>query len=290
MGRSNELERIMSEVYQIVTDRIIDALNKGIVPWRKPWKGDTIVPTSFKTRKPYRGVNRWLLDPSINGFTSGYWMTYKQATELGGQVRKGSKGSPCVFWKIIEDRKNPTRKIPLLRQFTVFNLEQVDGIAAPETVRNDWTPIEQAEAMVNGWNNRPTILENGGDRCFYRPATDTVSMASKCAFCTPEAWYATLFHELVHSTGHQSRLDRLNGSEYAREELVAELGAAFLCAETGISNAALETNTQAYIEGWLKVLHNDPRMIVSASGAAQRAVDMIKGVQWNDTPSDTAND
>jgi antirestriction protein ArdC len=278
----------MSEVYQIVTDRIVDALNKGVVPWRKPWKGEANVPTSFKTRKPYRGVNRWLLDPTINGFSSSFWMTYKQATEMGGQVRKGSKGSPCVFWKIIDDRKNAGKKIPLLRTFTVFNLDQIDGIEMPKVERSEFVPIERAEAIVEGWTGRPTILENGGDQCFYRPATDTISMVAKCAFCAPEAYYATLFHELVHATGHESRLNRLGG-EYAREELVAELGAAFLCAETGISNADVQTNTQAYIEGWLKALKNDPRMIVSASGAAQRAVDMIKGVTWNNTPDDETN-
>ena len=268
----------MSEVYQIVTDRILAALARGVVPWRKPWTGTPTVPMNFVSRKPYRGSNRFLLDPAANGFTSPYWMTYKQASNLGGQVRRGEKSSLAVFWKFIEDRKNPLRKIPILRYFNVFNLDQIDGIAAPEPVANTNRPIDRAEQIVAGWADCPRILENGGDKCYYSPSEDTISMALRCTFDTPEGWYATLYHEMIHATGHSRRLNRLErGAEaYAREELVAELGASFLCEEAGIGNA-LTDNSAAYIASWMQRLRSDPRAIVVAAGAAERAAEMILG-------------
>jgi antirestriction protein ArdC len=267
----------MSEVYQYVTERILNALSRGVIPWRKPWNGTPNVPMNFVTRRPYRGSNRILLDPMVTGFRSPYWMTYKQAANVGGQVRKGEKSSMAVFWKFVEDRKNPQRKIPFLRYFNVFNLDQIDGIEVPQPVPNAIASIERAEQIVNGWSG-PRMIENGGDKCCYVPSTDTISMAPRSTFCTAEAWYATLYHEMVHSTGHASRLDRLKPGreEYAREELVAELGASFLCEEAGIGNA-LTDNSAAYIAGWMRALQDDPKAIVIASGAAERAADLILG-------------
>ena len=278
----------MTEVYQIVTDRILAALARGVVPWRKPWNGSANVPTNIVSRKPYRGSNRILLDPSIHGYTSCYWMTYRQAQGLGGQVRKGAKSSVAVLWRFVQDRKDPKRRIPFLRYFNVFNLEQVDGIQAPEQNPIAFNPIERAEQIANGWQGAPRMLENGGDRCFYTPSTDTISMAQRCTFRTVEAWYATLYHEMVHATGHTSRLDRLKPGreEYAREELVAELGASFLCAEAGIGNE-LADNSAAYIAGWMQALQADPKAIVVASGAAERAADLILG---RTKPTDDGDD
>jgi antirestriction protein ArdC len=233
----------------------------------------------------YRGINVFLL--SSSGYGSPYWLTYKQATERGGHVRKGEHGRKVVFWKIgtreVEDSDGDTieRKSILLRYYTVFNVEQCEGIAAPDSARTV-NPIEECERIVNGMPNPPALLEDA--RAWYRPSTDTVGMPSRNAFNCAEEYYSTLFHELTHSTGHTKRvgrdgIEKLNtfGSEsYSKEELIAEMGAAMLCGVVGIERKTL-SNSSAYLQSWINVLRSDSRMVIQAASHAQKAADYIIG-------------
>jgi len=278
------------DIYKAVTDSIIKSLETGVVPWRKPWAGVPNIPTSFASKKPYRGVNRFLLDPALHGHTSPFWITYKQAAARGGQVRAGAKGSMCVFWSFVKDRRDPTGKttFPFLKYFTVFNLDQIDGLEVPQPEpKPDFDSIQSCEEVVRDWADKPTIAHNGGDRAFYKPSTDSVSMPEQTAFTSASAYYATLFHELGHATGHEKRLNRglkdgFGSVGYAKEELVAELTASMICGTVGIGNDLIE-NSAAYIASWLRTLKGDPKMVVSAAGAAQKAADMILGTRFDST-------
>jgi len=279
------------DVYDIVTERMIALLEQGVCPWNKPWKSGSI-PSNFVSKKPYRGINVFLL--AFTGFDCPYFVSFKQATELGGTVKKGSKGFPVVFWNWFPKRENgaPVFKngkpemIPFLRYYTVFNLEQCEGIKWEKPERKDFNPIETAESYVNGMKNAPT-LTHGGSRACYSPALDCVRMPAKEAFTTPEAYYATLFHELTHATGHEKRLarkgimeiDHFGSEQYSREELVAEMGSAFLCAMSGIL-PSVEKNSAAYLANWLGVLKGDKKLVVTAAGQAQKAVDYITGKEF----------
>jgi antirestriction protein ArdC len=224
-----------------------------------------------------------------NGYGSPYWLTYKQATERGGHVRKGEHGTKVVFWKIgtreTEDADGDTieRKSIVLRYYTVFNVEQCEGIAAPDSTRTV-NPIEECERIVRQMPNPPAMEQDA--RAWYRPSTDTVGMPSRNAFNSAEEHYSTLFHELTHSTGHTKRvgrdgIEKLNtfGSEsYSKEELIAEMGAAMLCGIAGIERKTLP-NSASYLQSWINVLRSDARMVVSAASQAQKAADYILGVR-----------
>jgi antirestriction protein ArdC len=243
----------------------------------------------LSTGKPYRGINVWML--LCSGYSSNQWLTYKQAQDMGGQVRKGSKASPVVFWSFPKRENKETGEIDgfaFMKQYSVFNLDQIDGLTLPLPLENGiaFDPIEKADAVISAFQasgKAPRFQHDGGDRAFYRPSTDSVSMPVPESFTSNGAYYSTLFHEFAHSTGHASRLDRKDafnaegfGSEsYSKEELVAEFSAAFLCGETGISNEQLETNQAAYIQGWLRKLANDKTLAVSAAQKAQKAADFI---------------
>lgn len=271
-----------NQVYDYVTEAMIKALESGTVPWRRPWK-DMLPPMNFKSKKPYRGINYFLT--AFSEFKSPYWLTYKQATELGGTVKPGSESHMVVFFKIMEYEnklsKNDTKKVPLLRYYRVFNLEQIDGIEVPASEVVKFNPNKKAEDVILCMPNRPT-MEYGGDRALYHPMTDTVRLPNKTDFTSPEEFYCTAFHELAHSTGHENRLKRflshtptqIFGSEsYSKEELIAEMTAAFLCAHSGI-NQTLE-NSASYIQSWLKALKGDSKLVVQAANAAQKAADLI---------------
>ena len=276
------------DVYEIVTDRIIDLLEKGVVPWHKPWAGGSNqLPCNLVSKKAYRGVNVWLL--SCAGYSSPYWVSYKQATELGGQVRKGEKSTLVVYWKMFENIDKATgekKTIPMLRYYNVFNVSQCDGIKTPESdeiVKIDFDPIDEAEKIVNNMQKKPRITHND-QRAYYDRANDYVNMPNKETFDKVESYYSVLFHELTHATGHEDRLGRLQkdvsrfgDSSYAKEELVAEMGASFLCATSGIIERTLD-NSAAYIASWLKALKNDKKLVVSAAGKAHAACDYILGV------------
>ena len=280
----------MSTVFEIVTDRLIKLMKEGIIPWNRPWNSSSGRPTNIVSKKPYRGINVFLL--SSIPFNSRWWMTYEQAINLRGHVKKGEKGSLVVFWKMLQKLEKDSEgnerleKIPMLRYYTVFNLEQVEGVKAPqegEVKENIFTPIEKAEEIVRNMPKRPEIKQ-GGNKAFYSPGLDYVRMPEQKQFPMPEEYYCTLFHELVHSTGHSSRANRkLDGKlagfgspDYSREELVAEMGAAFLCAEAGIESAIIQ-NSAAYIQSWIRVLKGDSKLAVIASAQATKAANYILG-------------
>jgi len=288
-------------IYQIVTDRIINSLKAGVIPWEKPWKTPHFhggpFPRNFRTGKPYRGVNVLLLWSSP--YSSPFWLTFKQALDLKGSVRKGEKGTPIVFYKQLQDRKDDQtatdekkERIPfVLCYYTVFNVEQCDGLNLPQidqpTTSTQIETDETCEAIVTGWANRPALHLTGEHeyRAYYRPSSDSVHMPARPRFVDTPHYYSTLFHELVHSTGHESRLHRSFGAGfgdelYSKEELIAEMGAAFLSAIAGIANEHTHRNTTAYLQNWISQLQEDNRLIVQAAANAQKAVDLILGTTF----------
>lgn len=272
-----------NQVYGYVTDKIIGELSKGIIPWRKTWAGIGL-PANFVSGKEYRGVNVWLL--ALQPKPSNYWLTFNQVKELGGSIQKGAKSSMVVFYKSLEvERENQNGDIkadtiPFLRYYRVFNAGDIQGIEFPEIEKRNNPPIDSCRAIVENYPAPSPAIENSGFHPCYIPPTDKVEVPPPDYFENSAAYYATLFHELVHSTGHKNRLDRGKGNqfgspEYAREELVAELGAAFLCWSAGISNDSLIKNEAAYIQNWLTALKNDKTLIVKAAAKAQAAADYI---------------
>ncbi len=279
------------DVYQIVTDRIIEKLAQGTTPWRQPWMAQYGggLHKNLVSGKPYRGVNQIMT--LMSGFASPYWVTFNQAKTLGGNVKKGAKGTPIVFWNLQKRQKTDAKtgetveqKIPFLKYFTVFNVEQTEGLTVPEApVLPTISPIEAAEAAVASWRDKPGIT-HGGDRAYYSPLTDTVTLPVRGAFVSSEAYYGTLFHELTHSTGADSRLKRFQptagqfvfgSTSYSQEELVAEIGSSFIAARLGLTLD--EANTTAYLAGWLKRLRDDKKFIFHAARDAQKATDLILG-------------
>lgn len=267
-------------VYEIITARILESLSSGVAPWRKPWRSEA--PKNLVSGKEYRGVNVFLLQASA--FESSYWLTFKQAKDLGGIIKRGERGCPVVFWKVTEKEESNGKisKGFLLRYFTVFNVEQTAGIEAPEdTTYNLLDPIEECERIVAGYPSPPRI-EHGGGAAFYSPAQDRIQIPGRKIFTSLPEYYSTLFHELVHSTGTAHRLarkgvadpNRFASHEYSFEELIAECGAAFLCAEGGISPSTID-NSAAYLGSWSKKLKSEPRWIIEAAGHASKAADLI---------------
>ena len=283
-----------TDLYQEITDRILSLLEQGVVPWRSPilGQGNRGRPRNFITQREYRGVNAFLLGITayIEGYGSAEWLTFRQALRLGGHVRKGESSTLAVFWKqhTLKDEKTGEDKIvPVLRQFRVFNREQCNGLPNPDHAspepRATLTPIEAAERIVAGYREAPPI-EHGGVHPYYVPPDDRIQMPPLERFDDASEYYSTLFHELTHSTAHSKRLARgidtqpqpFGSSGYAKEELVAEMGSAFLCSEAGISPSVIE-NQAAYIAGWMQRLRDDKRLVVSAAGAGQKAADWILG-------------
>src|SRR6266849_6724597 len=298
--RSSVLSPVQSEtnkskphasVYEIVTQQVIKQLEAGVAPWRRPWR--TLPPANLISKKPYRGINVFLL--ALTGYGSQYWLTYRQAHALGGNVRKGEHGTKIVFWKFdryeteTADGETEERKSAFLRYYTVFNLEQTEGLRALLALPPAF-PIESAEEIVKGMPNPPALEQDF--RAAYIPSRDTVTMPSRTAFESQAEYYSTLFHELTHSTGHAKRLAREGfdspekfGSEsYSREELIAEMGSAMLSGIAGIEQATI-SNSAAYLHSWIKRLKADSRLVVSAASAAQKAADYIRGESAKDSPA-----
>jgi antirestriction protein ArdC len=280
-------------VYEVINHRIMELLEQGTIPWRKPWNAEGNMPKNLVSRKEYRGINLFLLNAMP--YSSSYWMTFKQAQDKGGTVRKGEKSTMVIFWKWL-DRTGAVSepdeadaagswkgKVPMLRYYNVFNVEQCDGIKVPESndTVNEFSPIERAEEIISTMPCRPDI-RYGGNRAYYSPGLDYVQLPNKHTFNSSEEYYSTCFHELTHASGHITRLGRksilepsyFGSHEYSKEELVAEMGSAFLCGYSGIEQNTLE-NSAAYILGWLKVLKNDKKLLVHAGALAQKAVDYI---------------
>lgn len=287
----------MNTLYQTVTDTIIDTLERGVVPWRKPWDTANALPVNVQSNRPYRGVNVFLL--AMRPFSDHRWLTFKQAQERGGRVRPGEKSTLVVFWKRWEppqgeeseaEEGSAKRDVPLLRYFNVFNVEQCDGLDLPEPYRPEPLPdlqrIERADLMVRGMPDPPQIAENG-TAAWYSPSQDLVSVPPLQRYRSVDAFYATLFHELGHATGVECRLNRpgvtgeikFGSGEYSKEELVAELTSAFCCATLGLDNSVIQ-DSASYISGWLAVLKADPKALVIAAAQAQRAADYIRGVTY----------
>lgn len=278
-----------NKVYEIVTDRIISQLEAGTIPWRKPWgsaAGSSGLAKSLVSGNEYRGVNAVMTN--CQGYTSPYWITFKQAAAMGGSVRKGEKGTPIVYLGKAEKQSEATgekSEYSFLRYYTVFNVEQCEGLTIPEAPKAPETPaiapIDACEAIVSNSQMKAPI-RHAGAQAFYSPMLDSITMPVRELFHSSEEYYSTLFHEMAHATGHSQRLDRkldtapaaFGTEDYSKEELVAEMASAFLCATAGIEAPVIE-NQAAYIQGWLKRLRGDSKLLVSAAAQGQKAADYI---------------
>ena len=274
------------DIYAEVTSRIIAEMEKGVIPWKKPWiaSGKCV---SHATGKPYSLLNQMLLG------RPGEYVTFNQCQQAGGRIKKGAKSQMVVFWKWIEQEDEETgekKEVPFLRYFNVFHIDECEGLTAkyvqplPE-LPEDFPETKAAEDVIYEYLSREGVklAHEQGDRAFYRPSTDEVVLPIRKQFTSAAEYFSTAFHELVHSTGHKSRLDRLEktaffGTEaYSKEELIAEIGAAALVNHSGLETANTLKNSAAYIQNWLTVLKNDKRFIVSAAGKAEKAVHLILG-------------
>lgn len=286
---SQHKETITMDVYQIINNKIIELLEQGAIPWKKPWNAQSNYPRNLTSKKPYRGVNVFLL--ACQQYSNPWWLTFKQVQEKGGHVIKGAKSTPVIFWKWL-DKSNPegsdseevqNGKIPLLKYYNVFNIEQTEGIDVPEPeeTHNEFDSVTAAEEVIANMPLSPDI-RHGGNRAYYSPTLDYIQLPNQHTFDSAEEYYNTCFHELAHSTGHISRLGRksilepsyFGSHEYSKEELVAELAAAFLSGHCCIENITIK-NSAAYIQGWLKSLKNDKTLLVHAAAQAQKAADYI---------------
>ena len=277
-------------IYETVTNRILSQLAAGQIPWRKTWKAG--LPKSLASKREYRGINILVLGSSE--YASRYWLTFRQAQHLGGHVRKGEHGTPVVYWnwrtpEELAKRAETTGKeslapcVPFVS--LVFNLEQVAGITRPDDdVLNPANRrLEIAERMLEVMPDKPEIVHSVASSPAYCPLLDRVTLPHLSQFESADHYYSVLWHELTHATGSPRRLNRFSDAQrdqpekYSYEELVAEFGAAFLCGFAGIENAGTEALQASYIEGWSRVFQQDPRILVRAASAAQRAADYIRG-------------
>ena len=279
-------------VYQIVTDRIIEQMNNGIIPWLKPWNGgDEDVAISYTTRKPYSMLNQWLLGES------GEWLTFGQIKKLGGSVKKGEKSRFVVYFEMVkvtkqnEQGEDEIKTYPLLKYYNVFHLNQTEGIESkikPEEIKQVPEMDATAEAVIAAYLQRENLKfqnDRRSNSAYYSPATDSVVVPMAEQFTDIAEYYSTAFHELVHSTMKEGRCDRtaenkgsfFGNAEYSREELVAEMGSAMLCSATNVETKKSFRNTVAYLQSWVKALKNDPKMIVWAASRAEKAAKYILG-------------
>lgn len=292
-----------ADLYTRVTELIVAELEKGRIPWRKRWgileNGQVEVARNYVSKRNYTGINSVLL--GCANYERPYYVTFKQATELGGNIRKGAKGNLVVFWNVLEKEKEVTNRkgetktkkvgVPLLKHYFVFNVADVEGVAIelpkllPPEAMTEAHRIEACDAVYGSYANAPDIVHRDPARAFYSPLFDYVNMPRPSAFDCPEAYYSVLFHELVHSTGHRDRLNReelvqsdgFGGERYAKEELTAEIGACYLAGSCGLdlTDHRLLTNAAAYLQNWLASLKGDKTLIFRASGQAQKAVDFV---------------
>lgn len=284
----------MSKVFEIVTQKIMEQLTQGIVPWRKPWKGGR-GPCNISGRE-YNGINFFYL--SLMPFETPVYLTLNQIKEMGGTIKESERKNhfPVFYWSFkvyTEDRNgsklDKPRRSFIFRYTTVWNIEQVDGIKLPKKFTEKLEPVDMlatAEATIAGYKDGPAIkVKKGGDRACYSPVTDIVTTPHRDQFNSPEEYYSVMFHELGHSTGHAKRLNRkeindpiiFGSHDYSVEELVAEMTAAFLCAHCAVDNTLTLSNSAAYIGGWMRKLKEDPAILTVAAGRAQKAASYILG-------------
>lgn len=291
------MAKVKFDVYEEVTNQIIAALEEGVKPWECPWHRDTASLPLRSNGEAYRGINNLLLTLKSwkNSYRNPVWLTFKQAKDLGGMVRKGEKSSVVVKYGTFETEKEApevdeaqTQTRGFLKSYRVFNVQQIDGLEEKFPTPDESEPLqtrpisELSLIAANMIENSKVAYAEGGDRACYIPSFDKVQMPELHKFESAERFYSTLFHELVHSTGHEKRCDRskdkkgskFGNATYAREELVAEIGAAFLGSHLGFEPGHIE-DSAAYVASWLEVLRNDKRAIVRAAAAAQRAADYL---------------
>ena len=269
----------MATVAEIVTNTIIKKLESGVIPWCRPWQGGEAV--NYITQKPYKGINRLLLD-------GGEYLTFKQVQDLKGHIKKGAKSHIVVFYKplqITDDETDEIKDIRLLRYYKVFSLADVEGIDSKQIIHeHENYSIERCQKVIDNYVIKSGIklqTDEVSAKAFYSPTTDMVVLPKLSQFTSSQHYYSTAYHELTHSTGHKSRLDRLTttahfgNKDYSREELTAEIGSAILCNYTGIDSTDIIDNSAAYIQSWLKALKNDKNMVLVASAKAEKAVEYI---------------
>lgn len=276
------------DIYSMVNDKIIAHLEKGVIPWKQPWTSAGI-PQNLISKRHYQGINFMLLN--MPQYDQNYFLTFKQVQELGASVKKGEHGHHVVYWKWLERENEETKeieKVPMVNYYKVFNVSQCTGISdkmVPKIEEDKNNPIKSCEEIIDKMHNKPDI-KYGNEDAGYFPKQDYIQMPERKYFNNSENYYETLFHELVHSTGHTTRLNRKElmdskyfGSElYAKEELTAEIGASYLKSLAGLPMDQLENNA-SYIQSWLTKLKNDKKLIVQASSQAQRATDYILGLE-----------
>ena len=289
----------MCNVYEIITQRILERIEEtGILPWKCPWQshnGQILEPQNFFTKKPYRGINILLLNSM--GYPQPYWLTFNQCKELGATIKKGEHGTPVVYWKndgkkieVKEGTETKEKTLPpLIKYSTVFNVSQCEGLEYDELkplVLSEAQKIQAAEEIINGFKNSPDVVSEIS-RAVYYPLRDLINMPHPDYFESKEEWYSTLFHELLHSTGHQSRLDRKTVTSedshhrkqnYGKEELIAEIGSSFLCARAGIITSTFD-NSLSYIKGWMETIKANPKILIEAASHAQKGADWILGTR-----------
>jgi antirestriction protein ArdC len=289
------------DLYTRVTDRLIADLELGVRPWMKPWNAEhaagRITRPLRHNGQPYRGINVLLLwlEAEGKGYSAPLWLTFKQARELGGFVRKDERGSPVIYSSSFtrkqeaEDGSEGEQAIRFLKEYAVFNAQQVEGLPPPfyASAAPPLHPARRIEAADRFFAHTGADIRHGGNQAYYACEADYVQMPPFVAFRDDESYYSTLGHEKIHWTKHPSRLAREFGRKkfgdegYAREELVAEIGAAFLCCDLGITPEAREDHA-AYLDHWLKVLKEDKKAVFTAAAHAQRAVDFLHGLQPNE--------
>lgn len=278
-------------VYETITEKMIKLLEQDVIPWRPSWNNSAMLGEhqNLLTSHKYRGWNAF--STAMQGYQDAFWLTYNQGDSIGCHVKKGEKGTSIINWQFNKttNAQGEEKESAFMKHYTIFNIAQFENvseklqslIAKRRGKALDFNPIEACETLVNGYSNRPKI-EHREQRAYYWPTADSINMPQKESFESAEKYYATLFHELTHSTGHGTRLARIGitdrakfaSHEYSKEELIAEMGSAFLCAKSGIEASTIN-DAASYIKGWLKVLKGEPKMIIQAASAAQKAVDLI---------------
>ena len=265
----------MNKTYQIMQEAILKKLDEGTIPWRKTWSSGGS-PKNIVSGKDYRGFNHLYL--SCLGQPSEYWLTFNQAKKLGGYVKLKEKGSKIIYYnfkKKIDKETGKEKTYPIMKQHTVFNLSQCENVEAPsnEDTVYDNTPIEECEAIINGYETCPPIKNHHSP--IYNFIDDFIGIPDINKFESTEEYYASLWHEAIHSTKFKTRLGR--DIDKAREELIAEIGASFLCSKCRIDSKVID-NTAAYIDGWRKRISSDPKLIIQCASMAQKACDYILNI------------
>lgn len=281
-------------IYDLVTNRIVEELENGKIPWHRPWTGIEDGAINYVTRNPYSFLNQILLGEP------GEYMTFNQCKQAGGSIKKGAKSKMVVFFSFVENKNNPKidddgneyfGMIPILRYYSVFHINDCEGLRSKINydVKNEFHPIDEAEMVINEYLSREKKLsfnQKASNRAYYSIINDKVVVPLKSQFEIEEEYYSTAFHELTHSTmpayrcnrKYEKEMSAFGSEDYSREELVAELGSAMLCNHCHIECDKAFRNSVAYIQSWLKALKNDKKMIVWASSKAEKAVKYILNI------------